>query len=105
MPPIMQRLSGSMVAVVLCFQAASPAGVNGSFNPGRSLAMFPPGTVSRVPFQNPFKSGWPSAVLGAGPDWPAAIAAMHASAGINRKITLSTEVLSNRRDFNVEDKI
>ena len=50
-PPMMQRLSGSIVAVVLCFQAASPAGVNGSFSPGRSLARLPTGLVSRVPFQ------------------------------------------------------
>src|SRR3984885_9253233 len=76
MPPMMQRLSGSMVAVVLCFQAASPAGVNGSFNPGRSLAMLPPGTVSFVPLQNPLKSGWPSAVLGAGADAAIASTAM-----------------------------
>ena len=51
MPPGMQRLSGSIVAVVLCFHAASPAGVNGSFRPGRSFAMLPTGTVLRMPFQ------------------------------------------------------
>jgi hypothetical protein len=39
--------------------------VNGNFNPGRSLAMFPPGSVSRVPFQYPLKSGCPSAARGA----------------------------------------
>ena len=48
MPPRMHRLSGSMVAVTLCFQAASPAGVSGSFNPGRSLAMLPSGVVARA---------------------------------------------------------
>src|SRR5580704_3720099 len=76
MPPMMQILSGSMVAVVLCFHAASPAGVSGNFSPGRSLAMLPPGTVSFVPLQNPLKSGWPSAVLGAGADAAIASTAM-----------------------------
>src|SRR5436190_904361 len=66
MPPMMHRLSGSIVAVRLCCRAASPAGVRGNFSPGRSLAIFPPGTVSRVPFQYPLKSGCPSAILGAG---------------------------------------
>ena len=66
MPPMMQSASGSTVAVTLCFQAASPAGVSGSFNPGRSFAMLPPGLVSRVPFQYPLKSGCPSAMRGAG---------------------------------------
>ncbi len=51
MPPGMHRLSGSIVSVVLCFHAASPAGVSGSFSPGRSFAMLPVGTVSRMPFQ------------------------------------------------------
>src|ERR1700735_3994993 len=88
MPPMMQRLSGSMVAVVLCFQAASPAGVKGSFSPGRSLAMFPPGTVSFVPLQNPLKSGWPSAVLGAGADAAIASTAMLANPKPIRKMTL-----------------
>src|ERR1700730_1691543 len=60
----MQRASGSTVAVVLCFQAASPAGVRGSLSPGRSLAIFPTGTVSFMPFQYPFRSGCPSAALG-----------------------------------------
>jgi hypothetical protein len=39
----MHRLSGSIVAVVLCLHAASPAAVRGNLSPGRSLAMFPPG--------------------------------------------------------------
>src|ERR1700722_5055626 len=64
MPPRMQMASGSTVAVVLCFQAASPAGVRGSFKPGRSFAIFPVGTVFFMPFQYPFRSGCPSAVLG-----------------------------------------
>src|SRR5215467_11201903 len=62
----MHRLSGSIVTVVLCFHAASPAGVNGSLSPGKSLAMLPTGTVSRIPFQYPLKSGWPSASRGTG---------------------------------------
>ena len=41
MPPRMQMASGSTVAVVLCFQAASPAGVKGSLSPGRSLRDIP----------------------------------------------------------------
>src|SRR6202035_52569 len=63
---MMHSASGSTVAVTLCCQAASPAGVNGNFNPGRSFAMLPPGLVSRVPFQYPLKSGCPSAMRGAG---------------------------------------
>src|ERR1700691_5749264 len=88
MPPRMHRLSGSMVAVVVCFQAASPAGVNGNFIPGRSLAMFPPGTVSFVPLQNPLKSGWPSAVFGAGADAAMARTAMLAIAKAIREMNL-----------------
>ena len=34
---MMQRASGSTVAVTLCFQAASPAGVRGSFKSGKIL--------------------------------------------------------------------
>src|SRR5215469_2909870 len=62
----MQRLSGSIVAVRLCLNAACPAGVSGNLNSGRSLPMFPTGVVSRVPFQYPLRSGWPSAIRGVG---------------------------------------
>src|SRR4029450_322255 len=55
-----------IVAVRLCLRAASPAGVNGSLNPGRSLPMLPTGVVSRAPFQYPLRPGCPSAVLGVG---------------------------------------
>src|SRR4029453_7869544 len=65
-PPMMQRLSGSIVAGRFGLRGASPAGVNGSVNPGRSLPMLPTGVVSRVPFQYPLKSGGPSAVRGRG---------------------------------------
>src|SRR5580765_1368589 len=64
-PPMMQRLSGSIVAVRLCWSAASPAGVNGSLSAGRSLPMLPV-IVPRMLFQYPLKSGCPSAVRGAG---------------------------------------
>ncbi len=37
MPPRMHSASGSTVAVVLCFQAASPAGVKGNLCPGKIL--------------------------------------------------------------------
>src|SRR5438445_4279034 len=63
---MMQRLSGSMVAVRLCFNAASPAGVRGSLKPERSFPMFPTGVVPRMPFQYPLRSGCPSAVRGVG---------------------------------------
>src|SRR6185295_3715016 len=62
----MHSASGSTVAVRLCLSAASPAGVSGSFQLGRSLPILPTGLVSRVPFQYPLRSGRPLAVRGVG---------------------------------------
>src|SRR5579864_339575 len=97
MPPRMHRLSGSIVAVTLCFHAASPAGVNGSFSPGRSLAMLPTGTVSRVPFQYPFKSGCPSAVRGVGFDGAGAGLPLDwAAAGVETANQAASAVIMHR---------
>ena len=91
---------------VLCLPGRfAGAGVNvAASSPGRSLAMFPPGTVSFVPLQNPLKSGWPSAVLGAGADAAIASTAMLANPKPIRKMTLpgfSLQIISACSSFSI----
>ena len=65
--------------------------------------MLPPGTVSRVPFQYPFRSGCPSAVFGAGADAAVAIVAiitMPAKPTHVRKITMRITFIHSSLDYN-----